>query len=252
MSELVPTQAPAGSGRSPFDAIRRTDERGEYWSARELMKPLGYDQWRRFEDAVERAKASAEAAGHSAADHIAGAGNMVGIGSGAKRTVKDFRLTRYGCYLVAMNGDPRKPEVAAAQTYFAVQTHRAEQSAPLAGRDELTAGVLELQHRSAALLAEFHRRQAAVEVRANEAWDKADNAEATADHALTVATAKRTRSRRPNLTDQYRRVKTILCSRDAVQAVREAASQLGGFERALGVAAAVSHGMAGLVISDMG
>ncbi|HEY0216632.1 MAG TPA: phage antirepressor KilAC domain-containing protein, partial [Cellulomonas sp.] len=111
---------------TPFDGIKRTDERGDYWSARDLQPHLGYDQWRRFEDSIERARVSIENSGLSAEDHVAGAGNMVEIGSGATRIVSDYRLTRYGAYIVAMNGDPRKPEVAAAQTYFAVRTHEAE------------------------------------------------------------------------------------------------------------------------------
>lgn len=111
---------------SPFDAIKRTDERGEFWSARDLQPMLGYAEWRKFEDSIERAVAAIGNSGLSAADHVGGAAKMVEIGSGATRVVADFRLTRYGAYVVAMNGDPRKPEVAAAQTYFAVRTHEAE------------------------------------------------------------------------------------------------------------------------------
>lgn len=112
---------------SPFDAIRHTRDDGtEYWSARELMPLLGYDQWRRFEDCIERAVAAIANAGLTVQDHVAASGNMVQIGSGAERYVQDHRLTRYGSYMVAQNGDPRKPEVAAAQTYFAIKTREAE------------------------------------------------------------------------------------------------------------------------------
>lgn len=111
---------------TPFDGIKRTDERGDFWSARELQPHLGYDQWRRFEDSIERARAAIQNSGLSADDHVADAGNMITVGKGATRLVSDYRLTRYGAYIVAMNGDPRKPEVAAAQTYFAVRTHEAE------------------------------------------------------------------------------------------------------------------------------
>lgn len=124
MTHLTIAQAPRSV--SPFDGIKRTDERGDYWSAREMQPLLGYDQWRRFEDSIERARATITNSGMTAADHVADAGNMVEIGSGATRVVSDYRLTRYGAYIVAMNGDPRKPEVAAAQTYFAVRTHEAE------------------------------------------------------------------------------------------------------------------------------
>lgn len=112
---------------TPFDAIRHTTPEGrEWWSARDLMPLLGYDQWRRFADAIGRARISGHNAGHDMARHIATAGKMVPIGSGAQREAEDFHLSRLACYLVAMNGDPRKPEVAAAQTYFAVRTREAE------------------------------------------------------------------------------------------------------------------------------
>ena len=109
MSEIQHT-----GDRSPFDAIKRvTPEGREYWSARELQPLLGYDQWRRFGDAIARARISGCNAGHDMARHIAGAGKMVQIGSGAEREVENFHLSRLACYLIAMNGDPRKPEVAA-------------------------------------------------------------------------------------------------------------------------------------------
>lgn len=111
----------------PFDRIRHVDPDGsEWWSARDLMPLMGYDQWRRFAGAVERARVSAEAQGQIVENHFAAAGKMVKIGSSATREAADYRLTRFACYLVAMNGDPRKPEVAAAQAYFAVRTREAE------------------------------------------------------------------------------------------------------------------------------
>lgn len=113
--------------RSPFDAIRhiRTDG-SEYWSARDLMAAMRYDQWRNFETAITKARFSAENQGHSPEDHIADASKMVDVGSGATRSIDDWHLTRFGAYLVVMNGDPRKPEIAAAQSYFAVKTREAE------------------------------------------------------------------------------------------------------------------------------
>lgn len=109
-----------------FEAIVYCEGDVEYWLARELMDLLGYTKWANFELVMEKARLACERAGQSAADHFADAGKMVDIGSGAQRRIADFALTRYACYLVAMNGDPRKAEVAFAQTYFAVQTRKQE------------------------------------------------------------------------------------------------------------------------------
>lgn len=118
-------------GRSPFDFIKQIDADGrEYWSARDLQVAMGYDRWERFTDAMERGMAAAANAGTEPLDHFRGAAKMVPIGSGAHREVVDFHLTRFGSYLTAMNGDPRKEEIANAQTYFAVRTRQAETAAP--------------------------------------------------------------------------------------------------------------------------
>lgn len=122
MQDLQPSPS-ASSGASPFDSIRRVDADGEYWSARQLMPLLGYTKWERFEDAVDRASASATAAGHDAERAISRRREMVPQGGAAR---VDYRLSRYGSYLVAMNGDPRKPAIAKAQAYFAAKTHQAE------------------------------------------------------------------------------------------------------------------------------
>lgn len=119
---------------SPFDAIRHLTEQGrEYWSARELMPLLGYERWERFADTIGRARISGHNAGHDMTRHIAGADKLAGSGvlpGAAKnlggRPAENFHLSRLACYLVAMNGDPRKAEIAAAQTYFAVRTREAE------------------------------------------------------------------------------------------------------------------------------
>lgn len=111
---------------SPFDAIRLEDLTGEFWSARDLMTPLGYDRWDNFAEAVTRAEFSINASGQQAPDHIRATTKMVQIGSGAERATIDYRLTRFGAYMVAMNGDPRKRQIAEAQTYFAVKTREAE------------------------------------------------------------------------------------------------------------------------------
>lgn len=109
-------------GASPFDAIRRIDEAGEYWSARDLMPVMGYTNWREFKDAIDRAKVTAANTGADVSSLFGDAPKKLTAG----RPAEDFRLARYAAYLVAMNGDPRKAEVAAAQAYFAVKTREAE------------------------------------------------------------------------------------------------------------------------------
>ncbi len=110
-----------------FDSIKQNNVYGvEYWSARDLMPLLGYDKWQRFEDAIRRAKMACEQTGNNVDDHFTGAGKPIIGGKGAVQNVRDYHLSRFACYLVAQNGDPRKPEIAAAQTYFAVSTRKNE------------------------------------------------------------------------------------------------------------------------------
>jgi DNA-damage-inducible protein D len=118
---------PQDGAKVRFDAIRQVSPYGaEYWSARDLYPLLGYDTWRRFETAIDRAKTACANLDEEVADHFAGAVTMLPIGSGAQREVDDHALSRFGCYLTAMNGDPRKAEIAQAQGYFAAQTRRME------------------------------------------------------------------------------------------------------------------------------
>ena len=112
-----------------FEDIKHIDEFGnEYWLARELQNILEYTQWRRFENVINKAKIACKNSNIKVDDHFANVGKMVDIGSNTKRITKDYRLTRYACYLIAQNGDSRKEVIALAQTYFAIQTRKQELS----------------------------------------------------------------------------------------------------------------------------
>lgn len=115
--------------RQTFEELRQANEHGaEYWSARDLQSQLGYSQWRRFEDAIKRAITSCAASGNDPQHHFASVGKMIELGKGGLREVEDYHLSRFACYLIAQNGDPRKPEIAYAQKYFAIQARRQELS----------------------------------------------------------------------------------------------------------------------------
>lgn len=113
---------------SSFDAIVQHIPEGatEFWYARDLQELLGYTEWRNFLKVIEKAKDSATNVGASVQNHFVDVNKMVSIGSGAERPVEDVMLTRYACYLIAQNGNPRKEAIAFAQTYFAVQTRKQE------------------------------------------------------------------------------------------------------------------------------
>ena len=113
--------------KSKFDLVLHTEENSiEFWYARDLMPLLGYERWENFEKAIIRAIESCETSNIAISDHFREVTKMIIAGKGAQRSVKDYMLTRYACYLIAQNGDPKKEEIAFAQSYFAVQTRKQE------------------------------------------------------------------------------------------------------------------------------
>jgi DNA-damage-inducible protein D len=203
---IQPALAPTTStAESPFDSIRRyTDDGAEYWSARELMPLLGYETWEGFKEVLGRATTAAHTTTTQVTDHFRHASKVIEGGRWGQQTVTDHHMTRYGCYLVAMNGDPsRKPEIAAAQTYFAVRTREAETAAP-ATRPQMT----RLQLIDLAREAELERLAAE---------ERAAVAEATVAELTPKAEAH----------DAY------LAAPNAGRLVREVAHLLGWKERAL-------------------
>lgn len=125
-----------------FESLKKLNDHGvEYWSARDLQPCLGYSKWQRFELTIKKAIESCKHSGNNPKNHFAGAGKMVGIGSQTEREVEDYHLSRFACYLIAQNGDPRKPEIAQAQKYFAIQTRRQEIS------DQMSADLERLETR---------------------------------------------------------------------------------------------------------
>ena len=112
---------------SIFENIKHILEDGtEYWNARELQHVLEYTDWRNFLKVVDKAKIACENSGIFVEDHFVDVNKMVEIGSGAERTIEDIQLSRYACYLIMQNGDPRKEVIAIGQTYFAVKTRQQE------------------------------------------------------------------------------------------------------------------------------
>jgi DNA-damage-inducible protein D len=108
------------------DFLHKTEDGIEFWLARDLQHLLGYGKWDNFQNVISKAKTACEISGQDISDHFADVGKMVDIGSGAQKEIDDVMLTRFACYLIAQNGDPRKEQIAFAQTYFAVQTRKAE------------------------------------------------------------------------------------------------------------------------------
>ncbi len=109
-----------------FEDYAYVEDGLEFWFARDLQKLLGYVEWRKFSGVIEKAKESCKNANNNVLDHFVGAAKTIDLPKGATRDIEDIMLTRYACYLIAQNGDPRKEEIAFAQTYFAIQTRKQE------------------------------------------------------------------------------------------------------------------------------
>ena len=112
-----------------FEDLKKVNQHGmEYWSARDLQSSLGYSKWQSFENAIRKARESCKQSGNDPTHHFTGASKPIHGGKGSSQVVEDQHLSRFACYLIAQNGDPRKPEIAHAQKYFAMQTRRQELS----------------------------------------------------------------------------------------------------------------------------
>jgi len=125
-----------------FEEIKRiNDYDQEYWSARELARVLEYTDWRNFLHVIQKAFEACKNANNQAFDHFVGVNELIETGKGAQREIQDFHLSRYACYLIVMNGDPRKEVIALGQTYFAIKTRQQELSEDqkrLSTREEMT------------------------------------------------------------------------------------------------------------------
>ena len=129
---FFPEESPSNADntyQSPFESIKQIDDDGnEYWYARDLQEILEYSEWRNFSKIIEKAKSACETSGHAVQSEFVDVNKLVDVGANLQRSIQDIVLSRYACYLIAMNGNPRKEVIALAQTYFAVKTHEQEQS----------------------------------------------------------------------------------------------------------------------------
>ena len=127
----------AAYSQKTFESIKHIDENGvEFWYARELQGALEYTEWRNFEKSVKRAEEACTASGFVETDHFVDVNKMIDLAKGAQREISDIKLSRYACYLIVMNGDPRKEVIALGQTYFAVKTRQQEIADDLAQLSE--------------------------------------------------------------------------------------------------------------------
>ena len=128
---FFPEESPSNADntyQSPFESIKQIDDDdNEYWYARDLQEILEYSEWRNFSKIIEKAKSACETSGHAVQSEFVDVNKLVDVGANLQRSIQDIVLSRYACYLIAMNGNPRKEVIALAQTYFAVKTHEQEQ-----------------------------------------------------------------------------------------------------------------------------